>query len=47
MKSVDFRFWHVASFRGDAEFSRYRGIATIDQTAPIKLDLRVRASGFE
>ena len=35
--------WHIASFRCDAEFDLYRGIADIDQTAPIKLDLSVRA----
>lgn len=27
----DFRFWHIASFRCDANFGRYRGIAVIDQ----------------
>jgi len=32
-------YWHIASFRCDAEFSRYRAIADIDQTASIKLDL--------
>jgi hypothetical protein len=31
--------WHIASFRCDAEFGRYRGKADIDQAAPIKLDL--------
>jgi hypothetical protein len=31
--------WHIASFRCAAEFGRYRGIADIDQAAPIKLDL--------
>jgi hypothetical protein len=31
--------WHIASFRCDAEFGRYRGIADIDENAPIKLDL--------
>jgi len=36
-------FWHIASFRCDAEFGRYRAIADIDQAAPINLDLRVRA----
>jgi hypothetical protein len=34
-----FRLWHIASFRCDAEFGRYRAIADIDQTAPIKLNL--------
>jgi putative ABC transport system substrate-binding protein len=33
------RDWHIASFRCDAEFGRYRGKADIDQAAPIKLDL--------
>jgi hypothetical protein len=33
------RSWHIASFRGDAEFGRYRGIAAIDQAAPIKLEI--------
>jgi hypothetical protein len=33
------RSWHIASFRCPAEFGRYRGIADIDQTAPIKPDL--------
>ena len=32
-------YWHIASFRYDAEIGRYRGIADIDQAAPIKLDL--------
>jgi len=31
--------WRIASFRCDAEFGRYRGIADIDQAAPINLDL--------
>jgi hypothetical protein len=32
--------WHIASFRCDAEFGHYhRGIADIDQAAPINLDL--------
>jgi hypothetical protein len=31
--------WHIASFRCDADFGRYRGIADIDQAAPINLDL--------
>jgi hypothetical protein len=30
---------HIASFRGDAKFGRYRGIADIGQAAPIKFDL--------
>jgi hypothetical protein len=32
----DFRTWHFATFRCAAEFDRYRGIADIEQTAPIK-----------
>jgi len=36
------RYWQIASFRCDADFGRYRGIADIDQAAPINLDLRVR-----
>ena len=32
-------FWHIASFRCDTGFGRYRGMADIDQAAPIKLDL--------
>jgi hypothetical protein len=36
---VDVRNWRIASFRGDAKFGRYRGIADIGQAAPIKLDL--------
>jgi hypothetical protein len=35
--------WPIATFRCTAEFGRYRGIADVDQAAPIKLDLRVRA----
>src|SRR5450759_1999014 len=35
----DGSYWHIASFRCAAEFGRYRGIADIDQAAPIKLDL--------
>jgi len=26
-RTVRIRFWHIASFRRDAEFGRYRGIA--------------------
>jgi hypothetical protein len=29
----------IASFPRDAEFDRYRGMADIDQAAPVKLDL--------
>jgi hypothetical protein len=36
---LEFRFWHIASFRCEAEFVRYRGVADIDQATPIKLDL--------
>jgi hypothetical protein len=36
---ADFRLWRIASFRCDTEFGRYRGIADIDQAAPINLDL--------
>jgi hypothetical protein len=36
---ADFRYWHIASIRCAAEFGRSRGIADIDQAAPIKLDL--------
>ncbi len=35
---INIRLWHIASFRCDTEFGRYRAIADIDQTAPIKLD---------
>ena len=31
--------WPIASFRCAAEFGRYRGIADIEQTTAIKLDL--------
>jgi hypothetical protein len=31
--------WHIASFRYDAEFGRYRSTADIGQPEPIKLDL--------
>jgi hypothetical protein len=31
--------WHIATFRCAAEFGRNRGIADIEQAAPIKLDL--------
>ena len=34
----DFRNWHIASLRGDAEFGRYRGKTDIGQPAPIELD---------
>lgn len=34
---------HIASFRCAAELGRNRGIADIDQAAPINLDLRARA----
>jgi len=30
---------HIASYRFDTEFSRYRGIADMVKPAPIKLDL--------
>jgi hypothetical protein len=33
------RNWPIATFRCAAEFGRYRGIADIEQAAPIKLDL--------
>jgi hypothetical protein len=33
------RLWRIASFCCDAEFGRYRGLADIDQAAPINLDL--------
>jgi hypothetical protein len=38
-RASGFVHWHIASFRCDAEFGRYRGKAGIDQGAPIKLDL--------
>src|ERR1700737_3903387 len=30
--------WHIASSQRAAEFGHYRGIAAVDQAAPIKLD---------
>jgi glutathione S-transferase len=39
------RSWHIASFRCAAEFGRYRGIADIDRTAPIKLNCPGRTGG--
>jgi hypothetical protein len=33
------RSWHITSFRCAAEVGRCRGIADIDQTVPINLDL--------
>jgi hypothetical protein len=36
---LNVRRWHIASSRCAAEICRYRGIAEIDQAAPIKLDL--------
>ena len=39
VQSAFVRNWHIASFRCDAEFGRYRGKADIDQAAPIKLGL--------
>jgi hypothetical protein len=33
--ALDFRSWHIASFRYPAKFGRDRGIADIDQSAPI------------
>ena len=33
-----FRSWHIASFRCDAEFGRYRSMADIGQAAPINLN---------
>ncbi len=35
----EFWSWHIASFHCAAEFGRYRGIADIEQTTAIKLDL--------
>jgi len=32
------RSWHIATFRCAAEFDRYRGIADIEQAAPITRD---------
>jgi len=37
-RRADVRLWHIATFRCAAEFGRYRGIADIEQAAPIKLD---------
>ena len=37
--NVKVRPWPIASFRCAAEFGRYRGIADIEQTTSIKLDL--------
>jgi hypothetical protein len=37
---------HIASFRRDVEFVRYRGKTDIDQAAPIERDLGVRALEF-
>jgi hypothetical protein len=34
-----FCYWPIATFRCDAEFGRYLGIADIDQNAPIEFDL--------
>jgi hypothetical protein len=31
--------WHIASYRLDTEFSRYRGNADMVEPEPIKLDL--------
>jgi hypothetical protein len=39
--------WHIASFRCDAEFGRYRGIADIEQAAPTIPDLWVRFPGHQ
>jgi hypothetical protein len=36
---LNVHFWPIASFRYAAEFGRYRGIADINQAAPITLDL--------
>jgi hypothetical protein len=38
-RADDVAFWHIASFRCDAEFGRYRGIADLKQPAPLKLNL--------
>jgi hypothetical protein len=34
-KGRDVSCWHIASFRCDAEFVRHRGIADINENAPI------------
>ncbi len=34
-----FHLWHIALFGCDAEFGASRGVADIDQEAPINLDL--------
>jgi hypothetical protein len=31
---IDVAYWHIATFRCDAELGRYRGIADIEQAAP-------------
>jgi len=39
----EFGFWHIASFRGGAEFGRYRGIA--DMAGPVTGATRSRMTG--
>src|SRR5215471_2476857 len=34
LERSDFVLWPIASFRGDAEFGRYRGIADVDVRPP-------------
>jgi hypothetical protein len=46
LERSDFVLWHIASFRRDVEFVRYRGKTDIDQAAPIELDLWVHTLEF-
>jgi len=39
MKANDFRSWHIASFRCEAKFGRYRGMVDIEEAMLITLDL--------
>src|SRR6266849_1447534 len=43
LERSDFVLWHIATFCCAVEFGRHRGIADIEQAAPAKPELRLRA----
>ncbi|MGB5184629.1 MAG: hypothetical protein WBO12_20900, partial [Xanthobacteraceae bacterium] len=45
--NAHFRFWPIASFRQDAEFDRYRGIADMARLAVGSTRSRMTHSGHE
>jgi hypothetical protein len=46
-RPTNVRLWHIATFRCAAEFDRYRGMADIEQAAPIKRNSRGHALDYQ